>query len=83
MSDEVTVLVGGINGIPGSREYACSVCEAKVWLAPSGQRLIASNPSVAVVCLTCAKKQMEESDEVSIGVMPDALKELSAWRKRN
>jgi hypothetical protein len=81
--DDVIVLVGGIDGIPGSKQFSCYVCQVMVWIAPSGQKLIADKPAVAVVCIQCAMKGMESAGTASVGVLPDALKELAIWRKRN
>jgi hypothetical protein len=80
---DVTVLIGGESGgIPGSRQFPCSECGRKVWLAPSGQKLVAGG-AVPVMCMECGEKDILKADTLAVAVMPDALKEYAIWRKRN
>jgi len=56
MSKEKPVaLIGSEFGnISGSRNFKCSGCGLKIYLSPDGQQTKRLNPSIVLLCLTCA-----------------------------
>jgi len=82
--DEIVVLTGGGRGnIPGSRRYNCTQCGKKIWLAPSGQSLMAAKPDILLLCMACSRQAAAREPDVKYGVTRAALREFDAWKKRN
>lgn len=52
--------------IPGCKEYECDECEQKIWVAPTGQRILASREEARAVCVPCGQEIMTEQ-----GVQPE------------
>ena len=62
MSDETMVIVGmpvaeASEVCQGSKQYDCEICGCAVWIAPSGQTLVAAGCKVA--CLHCGNRLAE------------------------
>ena len=65
--------------VAGSKETVCSECKGRMWLAPSGQHMMAQG--YIPMCSNCALASLDDNDEIAIA--PGALDELDGWRKRN
>lgn len=82
MSGPERVIVGAVDSkdkVAGSKQAACYRCAGLMWLAPSGQHMVASG--YAPLCLTCALATLQPTDTIAIA--PGALGELAGWRGRN
>jgi hypothetical protein len=58
--------------IRGSKQYACSECAATVWLAPSGQNVVASG-GARLLCAACVEPIM--ANGFDLGIAPGAKEE--------
>ena len=55
--DSVEYLVGGQTPVtPNAKAVFCCKCLAKVFIAPSGQRIMKENPGCKPICLDCMLK---------------------------
>lgn len=64
---------------PGSVEGTCADCGAKVWVAPSGQEV----KNKTVLCAVCGLKRIEPGGDVYVSILPKAVYEVKAWKRRN
>jgi hypothetical protein len=82
MSEERIIFGAPVAHVPGSKQYACALCQQMVWLAPSGQRIV--REGAAVWCMECTFKN---SDTISsVELTPEAPQEYIAgllWKDRN
>jgi len=53
--------VAGTVPAAGSEPRLCAGCAGQVWLSPSGQRLLAGNPELTVVCVDCATAGLDRT----------------------
>ena len=88
MQDEVTTLIClAVEGdpqryiVPGSVEQDCNDCGIKVWVAPSGQKLIRGR-ATTVVCHNCGLLRVKK-EPGPIEITREQIPEIKAWRKRN
>lgn len=87
MEDEVTVLMClPVEGnhryiVPGSVQYQCNDCGAKVWVAPSGQQLIKER-AATVVCMKCAQGRVNKKPG-DLEITEKQVEEIKTWKKRN
>lgn len=69
--------------IPGSVQHDCNDCGTKVWVAPSGQKLVRERDAT-IICPKCALLKMEKDPGPhEITVTPETVQEVKAWRNRN
>ncbi len=75
---------------PGSVfRYACSLCKARVVMAPTGQNFWAANPDLEILCWECFQSCGILGFQIGIaGDVADVLAEIDAavpntWRDRN
>ena len=55
--DQVDYLIGGWSpATPNAKVMFCSKCLAKVYVAPSGQRIMKENPACKPLCIDCMLK---------------------------
>lgn len=79
MEDERHLLVCAPAGdekayIKGSVTAECELCLGRVWVAPSGQRIM---EGMMVVCIPCGLATIEQSDEpVDHRIAPGGIDEL-------
>lgn len=67
------VMWGG-DVIPGSVEMKCDACDQAIWVAPSGQRMVAAG--ARTLCVPCGQDHLaEEGVEVAMPT-DDQMKEL-------
>lgn len=88
--DKPQYLVGGhADGerIRGSIQLACSLCGTTVQVAPAGQKHLATNPGMVLICPGCLKKRITTQElGVELRLVHGALEELqqhSLWKQRN
>ena len=75
--DEPDVLVcGDTPYITGSKVILCTKCGREVFCSPSGQGLLAENPRIVPVCVTCT--EITDEDKV-IPPTPEQMKEMAAF----
>ena len=62
--DQIDFLVGGETAAtPNAKVMFCAKCLAKVFIAPSGQRIMKENPGCKPLCLEC---MLKAEGEVSV-----------------
>jgi hypothetical protein len=65
-----------------SDERPCSKCGVKCWVSPSSADVIATDPTVAILCLSCASVfvagEVDAGRGVDIAVAPGAMDEVAA-----
>jgi hypothetical protein len=73
-------------------DRACSQCKARVMVAPSGQRALARDPELVLLCVRCGFEAMSQCPDrtVHLATLPldDVAQEIASaqpntWRKRN
>lgn len=86
----VCALASGLNRVPGSSgDRECRECKSPVLMAPSSQRLLAKNPAIAVICLTCFTKNKDllKCRELALAGSPQEISDeiimARSWRNRN
>lgn len=57
MSEENFMVCGSSPAIMGSESRRCAECNARVYLAPSGQRTV-SEQNLTVICVSCGERKM-------------------------
>jgi hypothetical protein len=68
MADDAVSVLGS------SYDRKCSQCQARVMVAPSGQRALLANPSFVILCLRCFKALPPE--EVNLAPSPISDSEI-------
>ena len=66
---------------PGSKKCQCNDCGTKVWVAPSGQKLIKEKAAI-VVCMNCAYARMKK-EPGHLEITGDQVEEIRVWKRRN
>jgi len=83
MTDRIALIcmpcVEGVHVYPGSIQDTCAECGAKVWVAPSGQEW----QDKVVLCANCGLSKIEEEKPEELGILPKAVEEVKAFRRRN
>jgi len=71
--------------VEGAITITCSVCEAAIYVAPSGQKLLADDPTTVPMCGTCGDLAIlnarESGDEVTMHTLPETPEELLTYFK--
>lgn len=66
--------------VPGSVFTRCSVCKSLLWIAPSGQTVLAENPHAIVYCIADAevavKEEKEKGEEVKVFMRKESIWEV-------
>jgi hypothetical protein len=75
-----------VAAVPGSERAVCSLCGARLYVAPSGQRMRRER-DLTVVCVACAKVGIANDPDARIEpVSPEQLSEMTSVifdRRRN
>ncbi|MBA7498907.1 hypothetical protein ES704_01646 [subsurface metagenome] len=66
---------------PGSEKRECNDCGTKVWVAPSGQKLIKEKAPI-VACMNCACIRMKK-EAGHLEITGDQIEEIRVWKRRN
>lgn len=85
MSDEGLIcspVAGAGNVIPGSIIARCEECGQEVWLAPSGQRIVAEE-APTLLCIPCGMKAIAADPEPEIVPLNQEQRdEIAEYRRR-
>jgi len=62
--------------VPGSIFVKCAECKIALMMAPSGQRLIARDPTIYPVCEMCFKRKENDGLDWEGPLLADTLEEI-------
>jgi len=84
MSDEA-ILIGGSSGVAGSKQYKCAECDVDVWIAPSGQRTLATYLfPMRILCFICGLLSIASNPDPKIQpIQAEQLREIEQHLRRN
>ena len=85
MSDPKKLLCARAAGVDRQRHVArgtiftnvCSVCGEKVCTAPTGQAILAADPTITIVCMKCFEPEQGDTFDVPEG----AIEEIEQWMR--
>lgn len=70
LADVVRIAVGT------NFDRQCSLCDARVALSPSGQRLLANQPQLEIICARCYEPDPDEVPRLADD-LPEIMKEVA------
>lgn len=76
----------GMSGVEDSVIKVCARCRADVHLAPVSQRMLATHPTIMILCVPCGEQAAASGHRFRVELMPEQQKEYDdarARRRRN